>query len=140
QSGAAAGPCRGACAPKGRCHCCRRGSVESGFVTSLSRPGGNITGVTAVTRELAPKTIELLRDAVPGLTRLAVLTNPSRPEHAEYVRLIQAVRPQGMQLQVFPFFLEGEHHVYSKRSQCVSTDWRSARRPIRAATFDRAEA
>ncbi|HEY3179715.1 MAG TPA: ABC transporter substrate-binding protein [Casimicrobiaceae bacterium] len=74
--------------------------VKSGFVTSLSRPGGNITGVTAVARDLAPKTIELLRDAVPGLTRLAVLTNPSRPEHAEYVRLIQAVRPQGMQLQV----------------------------------------
>jgi putative ABC transport system substrate-binding protein len=74
--------------------------VKSGFVTSLSRPGGNITGVTAFARDLAPKTIELLRDAVPGLTRLAVLTNPSRPEHAEYVRLVQAVRPQGMQLQV----------------------------------------
>jgi putative ABC transport system substrate-binding protein len=74
--------------------------VKSGFVTSLSRPGGNITGVTANARDLAPKTIELLRDAVPGLTRLAVLTNPLRPEHAEYVRLIQAVRPQGIQLQV----------------------------------------
>jgi putative ABC transport system substrate-binding protein len=75
--------------------------VKSGFVTSLSRPGGNITGVTAFARDLAPKTIELLRDAVPGLTRLAVLTNPLRPEHAEYVRLIQAVRLQGMQLVVF---------------------------------------
>jgi putative ABC transport system substrate-binding protein len=74
--------------------------VKSGFVTSLSRPGGNITGVTANARDLAPKTIELLCDAVPGLTRLAVLTNPLRPEHAEYVRLIQAVRRQGMQLQV----------------------------------------
>src|SRR5262249_19587437 len=40
---------------------------------------------------------------------------------------------------VFPFFLEGELHVYSKRSQYVSTDWRSARRPIRAATCGRAE-
>jgi putative ABC transport system substrate-binding protein len=74
--------------------------VKSGFVTSLSRPGGNITGVTAVTRDLAPKMMGLLRDAVPGLTRLAVLTNPSRPEHAEFVRLLQEVRPQGMQLQV----------------------------------------
>src|SRR4029453_12782686 len=43
--------------------------VKSGFVTSLSRPGGNITGVTAFARDLAPKTIELLFDAVPGLTR-----------------------------------------------------------------------
>ena len=60
--------------------------IKSGFVTNLARPGGNITGVTAVTRDLAPKKIDLLRDAVPGLTRLAVLTNPFRPEHAEYVR------------------------------------------------------
>jgi len=74
--------------------------VKSGFVTSLGRPGGNVTGVTAVARDLAPKTLELLRDAVPGLTRVAVLTNPARPEHAEYMRIVQAMRPQGMQLQV----------------------------------------
>ena len=74
--------------------------IKSGFVTNLARPGGNITGVTAVTRDLAPKQIQLLRDAVPGLTRLAVLTNPFRPEHAEFVRLLQAVRPQGVELQV----------------------------------------
>ena len=71
------------------CHSAVTTRSESGFVTSLSRPGGNITGVTAFARDLAPKTIELLRDAVPGLTRLAVLTNPSRPEHAEYVRLVR---------------------------------------------------
>ena len=74
--------------------------VKSGFVTSLARPGGNITGVTAVARDLAPKTLDLLRDAVPGLTRLAVLTNPARPEHTEYVRILQAVRPQRIELQV----------------------------------------
>ena len=74
--------------------------VKSGFVTSLGRPGGNVTGVTAIARDLAPKTVELLRDAVPGLTRVAVLTNPARPEHAEYLRIVQSARPQGMQLQV----------------------------------------
>ncbi|MGR4869362.1 ABC transporter substrate-binding protein [Variovorax sp. LARHSF232] len=74
--------------------------VKSGFVASLGRPGGNVTGVTAVARDLAPKTLELLRDAVPGLTRVAVLTNPARPEHAEYLRIVQAVRPQIVQLQV----------------------------------------
>jgi len=74
--------------------------VRSGFVASLARPGGNVTGVTAIARDLAPKTIELLRDAVPRLARVAVLTNPSRLEHAEYVRIAQAVRPHGMQLQV----------------------------------------
>ncbi len=74
--------------------------VRSGFVASLGRPGGNITGVTAIARDLTPKTLELLRDAVPGLTRVAVLTNPARPEHVEYMRIVQAVRPKGMQLQL----------------------------------------
>jgi putative ABC transport system substrate-binding protein len=74
--------------------------VTSGFVTSLAHPGGNVTGVTAVARDLAPKTIELLRDAVPGLTRIAVLTNPARLEHAEYVRIARAMRPPGVELQV----------------------------------------
>jgi putative ABC transport system substrate-binding protein len=74
--------------------------VKSGFVASLGRPGGNVTGVTAVARDLTPKTLELLRDAVPGLTRVAVLINPNRPEHSEYLRIVHAVRPQGMQLQV----------------------------------------
>ena len=75
--------------------------VKIGFVTNLARPGGNVTGVTAVARDMAPKTIEVLRDAVPGLSRLAVLTNPSMPEHAEYLRVLQSVLPHGVQLQVF---------------------------------------
>lgn len=74
--------------------------VKSGFVTSLGRPGGNVTGVTAVARDMAPKTLEMLRYVVPELSRVAVLTNPARPEHAEYMRVVQAVLPQGMQLQV----------------------------------------
>ena len=75
--------------------------VKSGFVASLARPGGNVTGVTALARDLAPKWTELLREAVPGMTRLAVMTNPARPEHAEYVRMMTAARPVGLQLQTF---------------------------------------
>ncbi|WP_286504052.1 ABC transporter substrate-binding protein [Variovorax davisae] len=74
--------------------------VQSGFVASLARPGGNVTGVTTVARDLVPKTIELLRDAVSGLVRVAILTNPIRPEHLAYVRIAHAVRPPGMQLHV----------------------------------------
>jgi ABC-type uncharacterized transport system substrate-binding protein len=74
--------------------------VESGFVTSLARPGGNVTGVTALARDLAPKTIDVLRDAVPGLTRVAVLTNPTRREHQAYVRIAQVLQPPGMRLQI----------------------------------------
>src|SRR4030095_6443134 len=75
--------------------------VKIGFVTSLARPGGNVTGVTAVARDLAPKTIEVLRDAVPGVTRIAILTNPSMPEHAEYLRVLHTVLPGGVELHVF---------------------------------------
>jgi putative ABC transport system substrate-binding protein len=83
--------------------------VESGFVTSLARPGGNVTGVTAQARDLAPKMIELLRDAVPGVARIAVLTNALRPEHAEYVKTMQAGRPPSIQLQLVQVRGSGEY-------------------------------
>jgi len=67
-----------------------------------------------------------------------VISNLFASSGAKVSRVGDSVLP--LRGRVFLFFLEGEHHVYSKRSQCVSTDWRSARRPIRAATFDRADA
>jgi len=48
-------------------------AVEHGFVTSLARPGGNITGISIQVGELSPKWLELLKDAVPSLARVAVL-------------------------------------------------------------------
>jgi len=50
--------------------------VADGFVASLGRLGGNITGVSALTRELSGKRLELLKDLVPGLARVAVVWNP----------------------------------------------------------------
>src|SRR5450755_9178 len=73
--------------------------VKSGFVTSLAHPGGNITGVTAQVRELAPKCMDVLRDAMPGIKRIAILTNPLRLEHADYVTMMRAGQPQGLRLQ-----------------------------------------
>jgi putative ABC transport system substrate-binding protein len=64
--------------------------VKSGFVASLARPGGNITGMTSVTSELAPKWIELFQDAMPGIQRIAVLRSPLRPDHTEQVQVMQA--------------------------------------------------
>src|SRR5262245_54518124 len=49
--------------------------VVAGLVTSLARPGGNVTGVTIVATDLAVKRFELLRDALPSVTRIAVLTD-----------------------------------------------------------------
>ena len=53
--------------------------VASGLVTSLNRPGGNVTGVTFFTPPLATKRIELLRELMPSLKTIAVLVNPDNP-------------------------------------------------------------
>jgi putative tryptophan/tyrosine transport system substrate-binding protein len=53
--------------------------VAAGFIDSLARPGGNVTGVTNLTRELAGKRLELLKEAVPKLARISVLYDPALP-------------------------------------------------------------
>jgi putative ABC transport system substrate-binding protein len=75
--------------------------IKSGFVMSLARPGGNVTGLTALAGDLTPKMLDVLRDAVPGITRVAILANPSRPEHAAYLGTLRAAPPTGLQLQPF---------------------------------------
>jgi len=57
-------------------------SVASGFVASLARPGGNITGLNTQTVDLAAKRLELLREVLPSIHRVAVLWNPAVPERA----------------------------------------------------------
>jgi putative ABC transport system substrate-binding protein len=49
--------------------------IGNGYVASLARPGGNVTGLSRLAPELSGKQVELLREVVPGLTRLAVLVN-----------------------------------------------------------------
>jgi putative ABC transport system substrate-binding protein len=73
--------------------------VLDGLVDSMNRPGGNVTGVSRITVELEPKRLELLREAVPKATAIAVLLNPSSP-HAELLvqRLQAAVRSLELQL------------------------------------------
>ena len=53
--------------------------VRAGHVESLARPGGNVTGLTRLTRELGGKRLELLKEAVPKLSRVAVLYDPASP-------------------------------------------------------------
>ena len=63
--------------------------IGSGLVASLARPGGNATGLVSIAPDLEGKRIQLLREIVPGLTSIAVLTNPANPFHtvsAEHVR------------------------------------------------------
>ena len=75
--------------------------VEAGVVESLARPGGNVTGITNLTRELGGKRLELLREAVPKLARVAVLYDPgtlaSVPELKEVLPV--AARALGLTVQ-----------------------------------------
>jgi putative ABC transport system substrate-binding protein len=59
--------------------------VQMGFVSSLNRPGGNLTGVTSLNLELAPKRLELLRELAPGATLFALLVNPTNAAQNEPV-------------------------------------------------------
>jgi ABC-type uncharacterized transport system substrate-binding protein len=75
--------------------------VKVGFVASLARPGGNLTGVTILQAELAPKRLELLRVLVPGAVRVAVLINPNNPAADITLKeLDAAARAMGLQIQV----------------------------------------
>jgi putative ABC transport system substrate-binding protein len=77
--------------------------VQLGLVASLSRPGGNLTGVNLFVGELMPKRLELLRELVPAMSRIAVLVNPAYPARAELqVREVESAgRAMGLQIQIF---------------------------------------
>ena len=76
--------------------------VAGGVVPSLSRPGGRVTGVTHMSPELAPKRLQILREAVPGLARVAVLHDPDHP--ALYYRDLEiAARAAGVTLVSTPY-------------------------------------
>jgi putative ABC transport system substrate-binding protein len=73
--------------------------IGSGFVASLARPGGNITGLSNLAEDLVAKLLELLKEAVPGVSRVAVLSNPANPAHAAFRQVIQsAARTMGVTL------------------------------------------
>ena len=75
--------------------------VKSGLVASLSRPGGNLTGVTFLNTEVGGKRLELLHEAVPTATLFGLLLNPTNPQTEAFLRDQQAAaRILGMQLHV----------------------------------------
>jgi putative tryptophan/tyrosine transport system substrate-binding protein len=73
--------------------------VTDGFVASLARPGGNITGFTIFEHSFAGKWLEMLKEVVPGITRVAVLQNSDHPAWNAYLRAIGAVA-SGMDVEV----------------------------------------
>jgi putative tryptophan/tyrosine transport system substrate-binding protein len=77
--------------------------VEAGYVESLARPGGNITGITNLTRELGGKRLELLKEAVPKVARVAVLYNPVTPVGVRELKEVLPVAARALGLTLQPW-------------------------------------
>jgi len=99
--------------------------VDQGFVASLARPGGNITGLSSLTTDLAGKRLELLKEIIPKLSRVAVLWHPDAigpPLSWKEIQL--AAREQGLRLQALevrgPEDLDGAFRAASReRAQAL---------------------
>ena len=78
-------------------------TVGEGLVASLPRPGGNITGLSSIAPEVMGKQLELLKEVVPKVSRVAVLHDPNHPGHPLMLRELEGpARALGVQLHVVP--------------------------------------
>jgi len=78
-------------------------AVDVGLITSLAQPGGNLTGLTSLTPEQSGKRLALLSEAVPGISRVAVLWDPTSRWNTREVSVMEAVAPRlGVQLHLLP--------------------------------------
>ena len=84
--------------------------VHSGLVTSLNRPGGNITGVSFFTSALEPKRLELLREVNPNAGLIAMLVNPKSPDSETQVRDVQAAA-HAIRQQIVVLNASSEHDI-----------------------------
>jgi putative ABC transport system substrate-binding protein len=83
--------------------------VEGGVIASLSRPGGNLTGVSTMNTEMTPKRLELLSELVPQAKAIALLVNPNNAGAERVIREGQeAARAKGMQFQILKASIESE--------------------------------
>ena len=74
--------------------------MRLGLVTSLSQPGGNLTGINVFNSEVTAKRMELLRELVPHLRRIAVLVNPADANTETQLKAVnEAARAMGLQIQ-----------------------------------------
>jgi ABC-type uncharacterized transport system, periplasmic component len=83
--------------------------VGSGLAASLARPGGNVTGISMLMPELVGKQLQLLKEAIPGMSRVAVLSNPTVPTNALLLKEAEAAaRLMNVQLQVLDVRAPGD--------------------------------
>jgi putative tryptophan/tyrosine transport system substrate-binding protein len=77
--------------------------VEAGLIESLARPGGNVTGITNLTGELGGKRLELLKEAVPKIARVAVLYDPAPPGNVLDVKEVLPIAARALKLTIQPW-------------------------------------
>jgi putative ABC transport system substrate-binding protein len=96
--------------------------VQAGFIDSLARPGGNVTGLTNLSPELSGKRLELLKEAVPKLARVAVLYDPALPSNVVQVKEILPVAARALKLTFYlgRYGLRAISRRYSLRKQAAS--------------------
>jgi putative ABC transport system substrate-binding protein len=90
--------------------------VGSGFVKTLARPGGNVTGLTNLVSELSGKHLEMLRSVTPGLRRLAVLMDPENASNVKTLEYVRRVAPE-FGISVVPFqvqTIEDIEHAFAR--------------------------
>jgi ABC-type uncharacterized transport system substrate-binding protein len=80
--------------------------VRAGFVESLARPGGNVTGLTALNTELGGKRLELLKEAVPKLSRVAVLYDPANQPSLHEVKELLPADARALKLTIQPWQIQ----------------------------------
>ena len=96
--------------------------VELGYVASLARPGGNITGLTHLAPELGGKRLELLKDMIARLSRVAVLTDPGTGGHGPQIRELEVAAP-ALSLQLRAVEVRAPNELESAFS--AMTMWRA---------------
>jgi putative ABC transport system substrate-binding protein len=108
--------------------------VQLGFVLSLSHPGGNFTGVTALSVEVGPKQLQLLKELMPAHTVMAALVNPSNPLAEPQLRDLRAAsRTLGLQLEVLNASTDNviNHIKRCRLSSRLNSSWSSISKPPR---------
>ena len=83
--------------------------VQAGLVASLNRPGGNVTGVTSLNQEVAPKRLELMHELLPSVTSMALLVNPAVPAIAEPVSRSSQAAAQALGLKLHIVHASNDH-------------------------------
>ena len=86
--------------------------VKSGLVATLARPGGNITGWTHQGLELRVKYLDLLKEAVPGATRIGLLWNPANPIHGPSLKSMEATA-QALRVELHPVGVQDAKEIES---------------------------